>query len=260
MTAMVAQQTSIQPLSSDLAAALDPVVFAQKCGIAPDRWQADVLQSSHKRMLLNCSRQSGKSTTTAIIGLHRATYHPGSLVLLISPPLRQSSELFRTVARLYGRLGETVPLKAESALRLELENGSRIVSLPASESTVRGFAKVDLLLVDEASRVEDDLYLSLRPMLAVSNGRMICMSTPFGKQRWWSDAWHDGGTVWERVRVDATECPRISPEFLAEERESLGEWWYRQEYLCEFVDSDSSAFRTEDVEAAQMEGVPQWSL
>lgn len=260
MTAMVALQTSTQPLGDDLAAALDPVVFAYRCGIVADPWQVDVLRSPHRRLLLNCSRQSGKSTTTAIIGLHRAIYHPGSLVLLISPSLRQSSELFRTLARLYGRLGETIPPKAESALRLELTNGSRIVSLPASESTVRGYAKVDLLLIDEASRVEDDLYLSLRPMLAVSNGRMICMSTPYGKRGWWSDAWHDGGSTWQRVQITADRCPRISPEFLQEERESLGQWWYQQEYLCEFIDSDSQAFRTEDVEAAQGEFVDIWDL
>lgn len=260
MTAMVAPQASTQPLADDLACALDPVRFAERCGITPDSWQADVLRSPHKRLLLNCSRQSGKSTTTAIIGLHQAVFTPGSLVLLISLSLRQSSELFRTLARLYGRLGETIPPKAESALRLELANGSRIVSLPASESTVRGYAAVDLLLIDEASRVEDDLYLSLRPMLAVSDGRLIAMSTPFGKRGWWSDAWHDGGATWERVRVDATECPRISPEFLQEERESLGQWWFSQEYECQFVDSDSQAFRAEDIEASQTEFVDVWDL
>ncbi len=61
-----------QGLADDLASALDPVVFARHAGIAPDPWQADVLRSGHRQLLLNCSRQSGKSTTTAIIGLHRA--------------------------------------------------------------------------------------------------------------------------------------------------------------------------------------------
>lgn len=247
-------------LAGDLAAALDPVVFANRAGIAPDPWQADVLRSRAGRMLLNCSRQSGKTTTTALLGLHQAVFVPSSLVLILSPSLRQSAEFFRTLAGLYVATGATVPSKAESALRLELENGSRVISLPAKEATVRGFAGVDLLLFDEASRVEDALYHATRPMLATSKGRLVALSTPFGKRGWWSDAWH-GAFAWKRVRVTADQCPRISSAFLEEEREELGDWWFRQEYGCEFLDSQTQAFRTEDIERAQVaEGVTLWNL
>lgn len=260
MIAASAPPVPAQGLDSDFLAALDPVAFARSAGIEPDSWQADVLRSRSRRVLMNCSRQSGKSTVAALIGLHRALFHPGSLVLLLSPSLRQSSELFRTVARLYAGLGETVPTTAESTLRLVLENESRVISLPASEATIRGYGGVDLLVIDEASRVDDALYASVRPMLAVSAGRLIALSTPFGKRGWWSDAWHSGGAVWERVRITAEQCPRISPEFLAEEQQALGDWWFRQEYLCEFIDADSQAFRSEDVEASQGEWVDQWNL
>jgi hypothetical protein len=88
------------------------------------------------------------------------------------------------VARFYGALVEPVASRGESALRLELENHSRIISLPGQEQTVRGYAGVSLLIVDEAARVPDDLYFAVRPMLAVSNGRLIALSTPFGKRGW----------------------------------------------------------------------------
>ena len=84
-------------IHQDLQRALDPVVFSRYIGIEPDPWQADVLRYEGKRLLLNCSRQSGKSTTTATKALHTAIYRPKSLVLLVSPSLRQSSELFRKV-------------------------------------------------------------------------------------------------------------------------------------------------------------------
>lgn len=245
-------------LAGDLAAAIDPVVFAEHAGIVPDAWQADVLRSPANRMLLNCSRQSGKSTTTALIALHTATYETGALVLLLSPSLRQSAELFRTVAGQYTATGAQIPSTAESKLRLELENGSRIVSLPGSEATIRGYSGVALLVIDEASRVSDDLYSSVRPMLATTNGRLIALSTPWGKRGWWSDAWH-GGQDWKRVKVTAEQCPRISPEFLAEERESLGHWWFAQEYMCSFEDADTSAFRTEDLERARRP-TERWAL
>lgn len=258
---MLAQHEARHRVYLDTAAALDPVIFACRAGIEPDAWQADVLRSTSRRMLLNCSRQSGKSTTTAVIGLHQATYEPGSLVLLLSPSQRQSAELFRKVAQVYTATGAAVSPKAESALRLELDNGSRVISLPASEATIRGYSAVDLLLIDEAARVGDDLYSTVRPMLAVSNGRLIAMSTPYGKRGWWSSAWHDGGDLWKRVQVTAEECPRISPAFLEEEREHLGQWWFDQEYGCAFLDAEASAFSTADIERAQVrEGVEIWQL
>jgi hypothetical protein len=242
-----------------MANALDPVRFARRLGLEPDPWQAEVLRSPAKRILLNASRQSGKSTCTAIIALHEAVHQAGSLVLLFSASQRQASELFRVVSRLYGAIGHEVPAEAQTLLRLELGNGSRVLSLPASETTVRGYAAASLAIFDEASRVQDDLFLSVLPMLATTNGRVIALSTPFGKRGWWSDCWHQGGDTWQRWEVPAPQCPRISPEFLEDQQRAMGEWWYRQEFLCEFLDSETSAFSTEDVESAFGE-VETWEL
>jgi len=142
-----------------------------------------------------------------------------------------------------------VPPSAESALRLELDNGSRIVSLPGKEGTVRGYSGVRLLAIDEASRVVDELYYAVRPMLAVSQGRLLALSTPFGNRGWWFEAWRSD-EPWERYEVPATLCPRISPEFLEEERRSMGHWWYEQEYLCRFMDAQDAVFRHDDIQAA----------
>lgn len=239
--------------------ALDPVRFARAAGIVPDPWQADVMRSQHKRMLLNCSRQSGKSTTTAVVALHQAIFVPSSLVLLLSPTLRQSVELFRKVIEVYGAFDTRVPATSETTQWLELENGSRILSLPATEATIRGYSAVDLLIVDEASRVPTELIASVRPMLAVSNGRLITLSTPYGSRGWWYDAWRSDDD-WLRVEVPATMCPRISPEFLAEEQRAMGEWWFRQEYHCEFMDAETQAFSRRDIEAAFSPEVVTWNL
>ncbi len=234
---------------ADVAMALDAVILAQRAGITPDPWQQEVLRSMAPRVLLNCCRQSGKSTTTAVLAVHQALYVPGSLVLLLSPSQRQSQELFRKCLHVYRAAGRPVPQEAESALRLELENGSRLVALPGKEATIRGYSGVSLLLLDEASRVDDGLYASVRPMLAVSGGRLVALSTPWGKRGWWYDAWQSG-EAWERYEVPATECPRIHPEFLAEERRVLGDLWYRSEYLCEFSDTVDQVFATDDIQAA----------
>jgi Terminase large subunit, T4likevirus-type, N-terminal len=232
---------SAATLASDLACALDPVVFSRAAGIDPDPWQAKMLRSRASRMQLNCSRQSGKSTTAAILALHTALYEAPALVLMLSPGQRQSGELFKKCTGAYKRLGRPVPAEAETALTLELDNGSRIVALPGNEATVRSYSGVALLLVDEAARCPDPLYYSVRPMLAVSGGRLITMSTPFGKRGFFWSEWTEG-TNWERYEVPATECPRITPEFLAEERASMPPWWFGQEYLCKFGDTTNQLF------------------
>jgi hypothetical protein len=234
--------------ATDLAMAFDQVAFARAVGIEPDPWQEDLLHSTATRILLNCARQSGKSTVAGVLSVHTALYEPGSLILLLSPTLRQSQELFKKCLSLYRIADKPVPPESETALTLTLENGSRIVSLPGKEGTVRGYSGVRLLAIDEAARVPDDLYASVRPMLAVSGGRLITLSTPFGTRGWWYEAWHSE-EPWERYRITAEECPRISPEFLAEERRNVGEWSFKQEYFCEFLDAESQAFRREDIDA-----------
>ena len=139
--------------------------------------------------------------------------------------------------------------QAEGRLLLELENGSRIVTLPGSEKTIRGFSGAALLLVDEASRVDDGLYYAIRPMLAVSSGSLMMLSTPYGKRGVFYEAW-TGAEDWERYEIPARQCPRITAEFLAEERRALPARVYRQEYECSFEETVDQLFSEEEIEAA----------
>ncbi len=242
-----------------LAMRLDPAQLACAAGFDLDPWQSRLVRSRASRTLVNCSRQTGKSTTTAILADHTAFYTPESTILLLSPSLRQSGELFRKCMDVYRALDRPVPAEAESALRLELGNGSRIMSLPGKEGTVRGISKVGLLIIDEASRVPDELYKSVRPMLAVSGGRLVLLSTPFGTRGFFHEAWKNRDK-WDYFEVPATECPRISPEFLEEERENMGDYWFSQEYMCRFMDAETAAFRSEDIARIVSREVIGWEL
>ncbi len=229
-------------LAQDLRFALDPAAFAlEVLNLELDDWQRAVISSTGKRDLLNCSRQAGKSTTAAVLGLHEAVYRPGSLTILVSPSQRQSSELFRKVTELRELLPTQPELSEDNKLSMSVKGGGRVLSLPGSEATIRGFSGATLIIEDEASRVPDELYMAIRPMLAVRDGRLILMTTPFGKRGHFWREW-DTGSSWQRVEVPATAVPRISPEFLAEERSSMGAWWYEQEYLCQFKESTDAVF------------------
>jgi hypothetical protein len=226
----------VASLAEDLKLALDRCAFARALDLEPDGWQEELLRSTSDRVLLNCCRQSGKSTMTAVIALHRALYHPGSLILCLAPALRQSQELFGKVLGFYRDLGRPVSPQAERKLSLELENGSRIVTLPGSEKTIRGFSGTSLLVLDEAARVEDELYFAVRPMLAVSGGALMMLTTPYGKRGVFYEEW-SGGEGWERYEVPAGRCPRISREFL-------------EEYECSFEETEDQVFTTDMIDRA----------
>jgi hypothetical protein len=169
---------------------------------------------------------------------------------LISPSLRQSSELFKKVTDLLDRLPIRPALTEDNKLSLRLANGARVVSLPSKEETIRGFSGPALIIEDEASRVSDSLYRAVRPMLAVSNGRLILMSTPWGKRGHFYEAWENGGATWERIKITAYDCTRSSAEFLAEERASMPENWFAAEYMGVFTDTEDSVFAYEHVKNA----------
>jgi hypothetical protein len=219
-------------------------------GFAPDATQARVLNAQSKRVALNCTRQWGKSTVTAAKAVHEAQTNDGSLTVVVSPTSRQTGEFLRKAEGFVRRIGRRAKGDGDNEMSLALPNGSRIVGLPGKESTVRGYSAVSLLLVDEASRVSNEMYRAIRPMLAVSAGTLWLLSTPFGKQGFFYEAWEHGGDAWQRFRVRAEECSRIPASFLREERREQGERWYRQEYGCEFLDAVDGVFDRGLVEAA----------
>ena len=212
--------------------------------MVPDAWQAAILRRRAKREILNCARQLGKSQVVAAAAVDEILRGPAR-VLTICPAERQSKLLVEKVRAIYeqlvGRLREP-----QSTTHLTFANGAEMWALPSSEANIRGFSAVSLLIVDEASRVPDTLFHSVRPMLAVSNGRILCLSTPFGKRGFFHKEWTEG-VNWHRTLVRADQCARISPEFLEEERKSLPDAWFRQEYMCEFSETDGAVFSYDDV-------------
>jgi hypothetical protein len=189
---------------------LYPELILQRAGLTPDRWQAEVLRTRKTQILLLCSRQVGKTLVASALALRTALLEAPALVLILTPSERQSSEFMRRIKELHDALRQPINVAGgvlsfyekqlaeagkdavyfrlpattrESSLQLHLGNGSRIIGLPASEGKVRVYSSVALLLIDEASRVDDSLYRAMRPMLAVSRGRLLALSTPLRQTR-----------------------------------------------------------------------------
>lgn len=250
--------SGVHVLGSDLALALDPVAFAARAGFELDPWQEEVLLERPARGIAVCSRQSGKSLVAAVDTLHTAVYRPGSTILLLSPSQRQSAELMTKVRGLLSSTPTPVAVTAEGELHLRFANGSRVFGLPGTESTVRGFT-ADLVVVDEAARVARSLITAIRPMLIVSHGRVLAMSTPNGRTGWFFEAWEaEGLGGWRRWLVPATDVPRISPADLAREAASMPAAEFRQEYLCSFEDAAGAVFSAADLDSMFDEEAIQW--
>jgi hypothetical protein len=234
----------------------DAVDFVRtRLGFGPDERQIEVLRSGAKRGILNCTRQWGKSTVAAAKAVHRAFTEDKSLVLVASPTERQSAEFIRKAREMVVTLGIRPRGDGDNQTSLLFPNGSRIVGLPGMEGTVRGFSAVSLLLIDEAARVDDAMYKALRPMLAVGRGDLWSMSTPYRKRGFFYECWeHEPRGEWFRMTVTATECARISTEFLEEERRAIGPQWFAQEYMAEFVDNGAAMFGRDLVEGAVDDG------
>lgn len=230
--------------------ALDPVTWARDAlGFVADPWQARAMRSSHLHVVVNCSRQAGKTRMATVLALHHALFRPSALVLIMAPSLRQSSEDFRTFTGDLDRLDPRPATTEESKTAIAFANGSRVVALPASDATTRGFASCTLLIEDEASRVPDDVHAAMRPALAVSRGRIFLLSTPNGQRGHFWDAWTNGEPA-ERIRVTAHDVPRIAPTFLASERRVLGPRMFAQEYEATFTDADGALFSADVIARA----------
>ena len=243
-------------LARDLERALDARALLEEVSVTPDPWQQEMLTSPAKRSLYLCCRQSGKSTTAAAKALHTAMFNEGELVLLLSPSLRQSGELFRKVLDLYRQLEAVPDPEAQSALRLELPNGSRIVSLPGSDTTIRGYSDPGLVVIDEAAHCSDVFLQAVLPMLASGRGSLLALSTPCGARGWYWQAWTKDES-WQKTLITWEQCPRISQEAVDLYRATAGELMYQQEFLCHFVDAENvSIIPAEVFDGAFDEAVP----
>lgn len=254
-------------VADDLARALQPVrVFEEGVRDAEGNpvakvadWQQRVMCSTAPRLLILCNRQAGKSTTIGAKAAGGLAYAPG-LYLIIAPTLRQSKLLFRKVRAIYRNLAGVPAIVKDNETELETEHGSTLVALPGDDdATIRGYSAPRAIYIDEAARVSDTVHAAVQPMLAASkDGQLIALTTPFGRRGWFYEAW-EFAKGWERITVTARECDHISQEWLEDQRNSMSEWQFRAEYLCEFTDTDEAFFSSHLVDAMVDSSLEAWA-
>jgi hypothetical protein len=234
---------------------IPPSVWAaDSLGYTPDPLQVKLLDLETRRIAVCASRQLGKTQVAATKALYIGLTRPNSLILIFCPVGRQAGELLGRIREFALTLGFRQRSDGNNPRSLVLPNGSRFVALSDVPATARSYANVAVVIVDEAAFVDDAIFHAVSPMLAVSNGAMWVLSTPDGQTGRFYDLCTKPSPSWDVFFAPATECPRISPEFLALEREFLGDALYRQEYECAFIASKTQFLDRDLVAAAS---VPQ---
>ena len=219
------------PASPGTAAA----VFRAAFGMEPLPWQAEYLAEERNTVVLK-GRQVGATQACAALAVACAMREPGALAAVISPSLRQSTEVTLRARLGLWELGERLVQDSTSLLRLG--NGSRVISLPGHARGIRGYP-VDLLILDEAAWIEDATFTAARAMTAATGGRVVVQSTPAGPSGFFHELATSTPDGWALIKVRSDEVPTIAPEFLARERAEMSGDLYAQEYLAEFSTAGS---------------------
>lgn len=236
-------------LAHDLLSALDPVVtFRDAFGIEPHDWQLGYLRETRPTAVLK-GRQVGASLSAAALGIHTVRYLADVNVVIVSPSLKQSTEITTRARAGLRSLGERLVQDSSSTLRLA--NGSRIISLPGTARSVRGW-NARLLVLDEAAYIADETFAAARALVA-TGGRLVVQSTPADETGAYHAIVTGDDPSWARFTVPSTSVSTIAPEFLESERLALGPDIYAREYLCQFARGGATLFTADRIASLILE-------
>lgn len=212
-----------------------------------DNIQKTVLDHEAHRLILCCARQWGKTTIIAIKALHTAIFNPATEIVVISRSIKQASLLLNKVNESAAVLGFPRKRVLGYENSLHLPNGSKIFAVANSEKSSRGYT-ANIVIVDEAALIEDDVIGSASPTLSRTRGKLWLLSTPHGQTGLFYHVWHDKElTDWFKVKATIEDSAYATPEFIAEQQK-LFPYNVRQDFYCEFTPPKGSLLSRERIE------------
>lgn len=230
-----------------------------------DDWQKKFLATEGDKILC-CGRQIGKSEICSIDAGEYAVKNKNKVVLMIAPTERQAFSLFeKTLYYLAAnhkaliKKGKERPTKS----KINLKNGTRIWCLPTGLSGLGiRFLTVHRLYVDECSRVPEEVFTAITPMLLTTGGDTIYLSTPAGKDGTFAETFINKDNAYnsftrfsassEEVITKREICDTWSEhqrdkglQHLERERSRMSVLQYAQEYTGELIDELRQFFPTD---------------
>lgn len=208
-----------------------------------DPWQKEVLECK-KDMCIISGRQCGKSTIVSILAAETAIKNPNQYILIGAYVIDQTELLFWKIKD-YMHVKHEKQIKGRPTLHfMELKNGSKIIckAIGDTGAGMRG-PTATMIIIDEAAFVPDRAWIAIEPIISVSKGRTVLLSTPQGKKGFFYEA-SINPDYFVKI-VSARNCPRHTKEFLDKKEAELSPVAFATEYLGEFIDDYNRKF-TED--------------
>lgn len=221
-----------------------------------DSWQKEYIETPpNQDCFLLSARQCGKTTAMSIKAVELCIKHfkKGEFILINSITEKQG---YYMLAKALAYANERYPKEISKGRdkptmhKILFRNGTGILSYAAGETGegLRGFT-IKKLFVDEGSRMTEEFFIAVLPMLSVVNGSMDIASTPFGKM-------HKDGSEkffykcskdekFKKFYISAYDCPRHNKEFLEEQKKKMTKLAFAQEYLAVFTDELKRLFDDE---------------
>ncbi len=217
----------------------------ENLNFTPDPAQIPVLTEQSTRIMLLAPRQTGKTTVAAVRIAHEAATNEDALILLASASGRQSGQLLQKTRAILHHAGAEFSAPPPHCDGFTLANGSQVVALPDNPETIRGFSAPRLIVVDEAAFASREVFAALEPMMTVSGGTILLISTPNGQTGYFYDQWHNDNGPWVRHQMSLQDCPRVDRAAIEAMRQTMSREQFDQEFLCKFVASGTQFISTE---------------
>lgn len=234
-----------------LAARDDFGLFCELVGRPRTEWQLTTMKLATRQTIVVSPRQCGKSETLSLKATHTAFRKPQQFVLIVSAGEEAAARLLRVIRDVCSHELLKGAVVDETQHRVVLTNGSEIRSVPASERQVRGWS-VDLLIVDEAAFVSEDLLLSaaLPTTAARPDARIILASSPWGDAGPFYALAVQGMEANPHVRTfrwKLADAWWIAESVVEAARATMSPLRFRAEYEGEFIASGDAYFDRDDV-------------
>ncbi len=237
-----------------LRLSFDPAYFfSWVTGYAIDDWQRELckavahaafnLNAEPRKFHLAAARQSGKTELTASLAAWLAAYgRIGETVALVGPAERQALYLLAKAKKHLRQLpSDEIQIVRENEGEVVLSNASNIVAVPQNPDGIRCLTCA-CVVADEAARCSPEVWPALFPMISVSRGLAILLSTPAGRENLFGQLDRDRASDWHYTKVTVDQNPRMTQAELNSQRRILGSARFKSEFEVDYEGGLDTAF------------------
>lgn len=219
------------------------------------------LEDGYKKLVVVLPRRAGKDLTAWNVAIEQCIKKI-CLVQYILPTFGQARRcVFQAIDSDGNKFIDYIPKRLiekinSSDQKIVFKNGSILQCLGGDthDTSIRG-TNPYMVVLSEFAYMQQDVYNTVRPILAANGGTVIFLSTPFGKNHFYhlfevAKELPD----WFVLHKKTSEIKHISAEALEQERQQMSDQMFAQEYECSFSKGVDGSYYGKYLQTAKDEG------